>query len=139
VSLAIYYPKVDAKRRVFWCVFGVFGIAAGTLASPTIRYAAAPGIKLFRRNAKTLVLCLHVNKPLKHLITPQPPCQKTLCLILPIKEPFGLMRNQYQSKGTLLSLCNYLIGARRSPYQRTSPPTTRSRYLLCTIRQKSLI
>src|SRR5450756_2011620 len=64
-------------------------------------------------------LCLHVNKPLNHLIAPQPPCQKTLCLILLIKEPFGRMRIRYGSKGTRLSLCNCLVGAGRSHCQRT--------------------
>jgi hypothetical protein len=70
----------------------------------------------FRGNTKTPILYLYINNLIKISITPQPLCLKTLCLIPPTKEPSGLMQNQYQSKGTCLSLCNCLIGAGRSPY-----------------------
>ena len=111
----------------------------------SIRSAAArcaligSGKTIIPEEHQNLNLYLHVNKSIKSSIAPQPPYQKTLYLILPIKEPFGRTRIQYASKGIRLSPCNCPIGIGKSPCQRTPLPIIPLHYLLCIIHQKSSI
>jgi hypothetical protein len=139
-DLATEFRCYEPKRSQYYAeAGGIQTMYTIKIVSVPLRPAwgcSAPEKLIFRRNTKTMLLCLHVNKSPKYSIALQPQRLKTLYLILPIKGPFGLMRIHCTSRGVPSSLCNCPNSTGKLTYLKTPLPITLLPYLLYTIYPK---